>query len=80
MKLFEKRDVISESSLFLNNLGLPTLREDEKQICKLPFSKKDLKISLDSMENNKSPGNDGLSREFYVKFWNYLMIFYMTAS
>ena len=70
MKLFEKRDVISESSHFLNNLGLPTLSEDEKQICELPFSKEDLKISLDSMENNKSPGNDGLSREFYVKFWN----------
>ena len=62
--------MISESSLFLNNLGLPTLSEDEKQICELPFSKEDLKISLDSMENNKSPGNDGLSREFYVKFWN----------
>ena len=22
------------------------------------------------MENNKSPGNDGLTKEFYVFFWN----------
>ena len=22
------------------------------------------------MENNKSPGNDGLSKEFYECFWN----------
>ena len=22
------------------------------------------------MENNKSPGNDGLSKEFYCTFWN----------
>ena len=22
------------------------------------------------MENNKSAGNDGLTNEFYVKFWN----------
>ena len=22
------------------------------------------------MENNKSPGNDGLTKEFYVTFWN----------
>ena len=26
--------------------------------------------SLKSMENNKSPGNDGLSKEFYECFWN----------
>ncbi len=29
----------------------------------------DLKLSLDSMENDKSPGNDGLTKEFYSKFW-----------
>ena len=22
------------------------------------------------MENNKSPGNDGLTKEFYITFWN----------
>ena len=22
------------------------------------------------MENNKSPGNDGLLKEFYITFWN----------
>ena len=22
------------------------------------------------MENNKSPGNDGLTKEFYIRFWN----------
>ena len=26
--------------------------------------------SLKSMENKKSPGNDGLSKEFYECFWN----------
>ena len=24
------------------------------------------------MENNKTPGNDGLSKEFYEVFWNYV--------
>ena len=28
------------------------------------------KNPLKSMENNKSPGNDGLSKEFYEYFWN----------
>ena len=28
------------------------------------------KNPIKSMENNKSPGNDGLSKEFYEYFWN----------
>ena len=27
---------------------------------------------LDSMGNNKSPGNDGFTKEFYLAFFNYL--------
>ena len=27
---------------------------------------------LKSMQNNKSPGNDGLTKEFYETFWNEL--------
>ena len=26
--------------------------------------------ALKSMRNNKSPGNDGLTKKFYDKFWN----------
>ena len=26
------------------------------------------------MENNKSPGNDGLIKEFYLTFWNEVMV------
>ena len=26
------------------------------------------------MENNKSPGNDGLTKEFYITFWNEIKI------
>ena len=32
--------------------------------------KKDLYDSLKSMQNDKSPGKDGLTKEFYEKFWN----------
>ena len=27
-------------------------------------------ISLKSIQNNKTPGNDGLTKEFYETFWN----------
>ena len=71
VKLFEKREV-TDCPIFLSNLGLPSLSEDERRLCEVPFSLDDLKLSLDSMENNKSPGNDGLTREFYGKFWTYI--------
>ena len=31
-----------------------------------------LRNSLKSIQNDKSPGNDGLTKEFYVTFWNEL--------
>ena len=71
VKLFEKREV-TDCPSFLSNLGLPTLSEDEKRLCEVPFSLEDIKVSLDSMVNNKSPGNDGLTKEFYDKFWLYV--------
>ena len=33
---------------------------------------KELLNALNSMTNNKSLGNDGLSKEFYETFWNEL--------
>ena len=26
--------------------------------------------ALSSMDNDKSPGNDGITKEFYIKFWD----------
>ena len=34
------------------------------------ITEKELFIALQSMKNNKSPGNDGLTKEFYITFWN----------
>ena len=31
---------------------------------------KDLFDSMKNMENDKSPGNDGLTKEFYVTLWD----------
>ena len=36
------------------------------------LTKKDLYKSLKSMRNYKSPGNDGLTKEFYKTFWDAL--------
>ena len=34
------------------------------------MTEKELFIALHIMENNKSPGNDGLTKEFYITFWD----------
>ena len=44
----------------------------KKTICNAnsKIVKDELLISLNSTQNNKTPGNDGLTKEFYETFWN----------
>ena len=39
-------------------------------MCENDLTEDELLISLKSMQNNKTPGNDGLTKEFYETFWN----------
>ena len=54
---------------FLAGLDLPTLSENEINICENEFTPDELLETLQSMEGGKSPGNDGLGKEFYIHFW-----------
>ena len=47
---------------------LPKLNITESNECDNELSEKELYISLMSMQKNKSPGNDGLTKEFFVAF------------
>ena len=38
---------------------------EQKKVCEGELTEKEIYESLISMENNKSPGNDGLTKEFY---------------
>ena len=38
--------------------------------CKIEATEKDLSESMKGIENDKSPGNDGLTKEFYETFWD----------
>ena len=55
---------------FLNLVSIPQLTEDQSKDCEFILSEKDLLLVLKSMPNNKSPGNDGLTKEFYEVFWD----------
>ena len=67
-----------EIEAYLANIPLPKITNEQTLSCEGIISEyevfKSLSVktfkSLKSMENNKSPGNDGLSIEFYECFWN----------
>ena len=52
---------------FVNNIDV-CLKNDDVNICANPISFQCLIKALKGMEANKSPGSDGLTREFYIFF------------
>ena len=60
---------MAEIKDFLNALDVPNLSEDQVKLCEKDLTKKDLYKPLRSMQNDKSPGKDGLTKEFTKRFW-----------
>ena len=56
-------------SLFLDELNIPQLSEEQNNSCEGLISPEECSKLLDSLQSNKSPGNDGIPAEFYRKFW-----------
>jgi len=55
---------------FLENPEIPRLTADDAQICEGKFTVAKCFKSLQFFENNKLPGDDGLTVEFCKAFWN----------
>ena len=51
---------------YLRRINIPKLTDDERNVCEGKLTKMEIWNALNSMGNNKSPGNDGFSKEFYV--------------
>lgn len=62
----------SEIDSFLNNLDLPSLTTEQANFLEQSITPEELIKALQSMQNNKSPGPDGLPAEFYKHFWDIL--------
>ena len=61
---------VYEKHLFMQGTEIPKLSDDMRNIYEGRLSVKGCFDCLQSFENNKSPGNDGLTVEFYKTFWN----------
>ena len=71
-ELYSNRDPPNHNNVsdaFLDQCRLPTLNEDAKQICEGVLTKAECFKALQTFKNGKSPGNDGLTAEFYQVFW-----------
>ena len=45
-----------------------TVSRENKLHCDKPFNSKEIRQAISTLENNKSPGNDGITAEFYKTF------------
>ena len=57
---------------FLRHLNIPNLPKDKSKLCEEDLTEKGLYDSLKSMQNGKSLGNNGLTKELYETSWNRL--------
>ena len=55
---------------YLRTLNTPHLSEAKRVSSEGSLTKRECWEALTSMKNGKSPGNDGLTKEFYVCFLN----------
>ena len=71
-QLFKKTICNTNSKIvyFLDNISLPVINNDFFNLCENDLTEDELLISLKSMQNNKTSGNDGLTKELYEAFWN----------
>ena len=59
---------------FTNDPTLPKLTDLERELCDRDLTIDECTESLKSLKNNKSPGTDGITIEFYNAFWDKLGI------
>ena len=61
---------VSNEKFFTDMPNIPQLTNQQKQSCEGKISINECTKILKTFSENKSPGNDGLTIEFYKHFWN----------
>ena len=67
---FQKEDI----NAHVSQTNILILTEEHSQSCEGPITESGLLDALKCMPNNKSPGNDGLTKEFCERFWEEIKI------
>ena len=57
---------------------MPKLSDNDCLLCEDELSESELYDALKSMPNSKSPGNNGLTKEFFLSFWDDIKDIYIS--
>ena len=69
--LFWENNCLAESNItsYLDQTSLPKLNHEQVLECERQITENEITNALKPMKNDKSPGNDGLTKEFHETFW-----------
>ena len=73
------KKILSEQTNFLDTLQIPKLSENDCLLCEGELTEAELYDALKNMPNNKSPGNDRLTKEFFLSFWDDIKNIYISS-
>lgn len=59
-------------SLPISSEDLPKITEGHRVMTEFPFTHREFHTALKELGCNKAPGSDGITAEFYLKFWDTL--------
>ena len=79
VKLVKNLNVFTKISFlninaYLSQTNIPIFTEEQSQSCEGPMTESELLNPLKGMPNNKSPGNDGLTKKIYETSWEEIKI------
>ena len=66
-------DNLEEMDRFLEKFNLPRLNQEEMEIANNPITSTEIEVVVKNLPQNKGPGPDGFTREFYQTFREELM-------
>ena len=83
-KLYTTNKCMEESKTltaeYLETEDIPKLNEEHNKFLDSPLTVTELSSALKEMSNDKSPGLDGFTTNFYKFFWIDIKIWYLKAS
>ena len=71
-KLYDEEGTsgLLDNKNIFNTNDIPQITDSERDRLEQPLTEKELHTALKNLKNNKCPGSDGLSVEFYQTFWD----------